>query len=991
MRTRKVGFALLFLLVAGATSAFAQTRVVTGRVTNATTNAPVVSAQITVGGTTITTVTDADGSFTVGVPVGTVQLIVRRIGFKRNTASVSASAGTVQITLEPDVLRLDEVVVTGQATGMERRNLPNAVSTVSGEDMAKVPAATIERFLQGRVAGANIQSNSGAPGGGIAVELRGVTSFIGRSPLYVLDGVIVSDDAIPSNVNEVTNAAGGSNPSLTQDNQVNRIVDINPADIETIEILKGASASAIYGSKASNGVVIITTRRGRPGAPQINVSQRFGFSDLAKNLTREFETAADVDAAFGAGTAAAFNFDPERNVEEALAGRNALSYESSVSVSGGDASTRYFVSGLWKDDEGIMPNTGFEKQSLRLNLDQTVSDRFRFQVSSNMVHTLGQRGVSNNDNTGTSPWFVLASTPRFVDLSQQADGSYPLNPFERSNPIQTMELMRNDEDVWRFIGSARVEADLVQSDRTTLQIIAVGGVDRFSQDNELLFPPDLQFEGDDGLPGTSLLSSTASENINVSGNVVLQTSTVDGNVISTTSAGVQYETRDLNTARITTRNILAGQANINQGSNIAVNEARNRVEDFGLYLQEEVLLNDRLMLTAGIRADQSSANTESDKLFFYPKGAASYRIPMNSGLLEEVKLRAAYGESGNQPLFGQQFSPLEGRVNIESILGLQVPAGINNQIVATDIEPERQREFEAGVDATFAAGRANLEATFFHKRVSDLLLSRQLSPSTGFTQEIFNGGKMRINGFEVALGLVPVQTNDVTWVLRSTFATNTSEITELPVPGFFPQNSGFGPDLGQFRIEEGQSATSIWGNIPDGAGGANLGKIGDSNPDFRAGLTSDITFGDFNVFGLLDWQKGGEAVNLTRLLFDAGNNSADCTNDPETDPCLGSATNPGRLRSFGTNTAVYLESTTFLKLRELTVSWALPQSFVSGVWGALDNARLSLSGRDLITVTDYSGFDPEVSNFGNQAIGRNIDVAPFPRSRSFWFGLDVGF
>jgi TonB-dependent SusC/RagA subfamily outer membrane receptor len=323
MRTRKVGFALLFLLVAGATSAFAQTRVVTGRVTNATTNAPVVSAQITVGGTTITTVTDADGSFTVGVPVGTVQLIVRRIGFKRNTASVSASAGTVQITLEPDVLRLDEVVVTGQATGMERRNLPNAVSTVSGEDMAKVPAATIERFLQGRVAGANIQSNSGAPGGGIAVELRGVTSFIGRSPLYVLDGVIVSDDAIPSNVNEVTNAAGGSNPSLTQDNQVNRIVDINPADIETIEILKGASASAIYGSKASNGVVIITTRRGRPGAPQINVSQRFGFSDLAKNLTREFETAADVDAAFGAGTAAAFNFDPERNVEEALAGRNA--------------------------------------------------------------------------------------------------------------------------------------------------------------------------------------------------------------------------------------------------------------------------------------------------------------------------------------------------------------------------------------------------------------------------------------------------------------------------------------------------------------------------------------------------------------------------------------------------------------------------------------------------------------------------------------------
>ncbi len=991
MRTRRVGFAVLFLLAVGVTSASAQVRVVTGRVINAVSGDPIVSAQVSVVGTTISTVTAEDGSFTIPVPAGTVQLIVRRIGYRRSEVTVSAVTNNVQVSLEADALRLDEVVISGQATGIDRRNLPNAISTVSGEELRRVPAETIERFLQGRVAGANIQSNSGAPGGGLAVELRGVTSFIGRSPLYVIDGVVVSDQAIPSNINEVTDASGGSNPSLTQDNQVNRIVDINPADIESIEILKGASASAIYGSRASSGVVIITTRRGSPGRPQVNVSQRFGFFDLSNTLSRQYETAADVDATFGAGTAASFNFDPNFNLEQKLADRNALSFESSVSISGGDEDTRYFVSGLWKDDEGIVNNTGFEKQSIRMNLDQVLSDKFRLQVSTNIVHSLGERGISNNDNSGASPWFTLASTPRFADLTRQADGTYPVNPFERSNPAQTLDLLTNEEDVWRFIGSARAEWDVVQKTNTTLQFIGIAGVDRFSQKNELLFPPSLQFEDDDGLPGTSLLSNSDNENLNLSGNVVLQKSSSDGNLVSTTSAGVQYDTRDLNTARITTRNLLAGQANINQGSNVAVQELRQRVEDLGFYLQEEVLINDRLTLTAGVRADQSSANTDDSKLFYYPKAAAAYRFPVSSGLLDEFKIRAAYGESGNQPLFGQKFSPLEGRVNIQSILGLQLPAGVANQIVVTEIKPERQREFEVGFDATFSGGRANLEATAFFRKVTDLLLPRQLAPSSGFTQEIFNGGSMRVNGFEAALGLVPFQTVDFSWIFRSTFTLTRSNITDLPVPNFFPQNAGFGPDLGQFRIEQGQSATSIWGNIPDGAGGANLGKIDDSNPDFRVGFTNDVTFGAFNVFTLLDWQQGGAAVNLTGLLFDAGLNSEDCQVDLDQDPCLGSATNPGRLRTFGTNTAVYIESTTFLKMRELTVSWNLPQSFVRSVWGQLDNARLSLSARNVFTITDYTGFDPEVSNFGNQAIGRNIDVAPFPPSRSFWFGLDLGF
>ena len=223
--------------------------------------------------------------------------------------------------------------------------------------MRQVSSQSIEHALQGKVLGAYIQTNSGAPGGGAQVRMRGITSINATaSPLWVIDGIIVSDVAIPSNQNVVSGASSGNNPALTQDGQVNRITDLNPDDIESIEVLKGASASAIYGSKASNGVIIVTTRRGTAGAPRFNIRQRFGFFDLSNKLGfRTFADAAELDAAQTAGTAAATGFQPgvTFDLEQELGGRNALSYQTALDVSGGSDDTRYFVSGLWQDDEGI--------------------------------------------------------------------------------------------------------------------------------------------------------------------------------------------------------------------------------------------------------------------------------------------------------------------------------------------------------------------------------------------------------------------------------------------------------------------------------------------------------------------------------------------------------------------------------------------------------------------------------------------------------------
>ncbi|MEE9207013.1 MAG: TonB-dependent receptor plug domain-containing protein, partial [Gemmatimonadota bacterium] len=259
---RKLVLTVALILAFAVPDAVAQQRAVTGTVTDASTGAPVASPHVTVEGTGIGTVGNSDGHFVLGgVPDDRdVTLVVDRIGYKETRALLPVGERSVEIQMEADLLRLEDLLVTGLTTSVRRRNLANAVASVSGEELNGAPAPTLENALQGKVAGAVITRNSGAPGGGTQVQLRGVSSInVTAEPLYVVDGVLVSNVAIASNQNALTASTGGSNPSLTQDGQVNRIADINPEDIESIDILKGASASAIYGSKASNGVVIITT------------------------------------------------------------------------------------------------------------------------------------------------------------------------------------------------------------------------------------------------------------------------------------------------------------------------------------------------------------------------------------------------------------------------------------------------------------------------------------------------------------------------------------------------------------------------------------------------------------------------------------------------------------------------------------------------------------------------------------------------------------
>jgi outer membrane receptor protein involved in Fe transport len=288
-----------------------------------------------------------------------------------------------------------------------------------------------------------------------------------------------------------------------------------------------------------------------------------------------------------------------------------------------------------------------------------------------------------------------------------------------------------------------------------------------------------------------------------------------------------------------------------------------------------------------------------------------------------------------------------------------------------NIKPERQKEYETGIDATFGNGRADLSLTFYQRDISDLILVQTIAPSIGQQFRAFSSAStMRNRGVEVAVGIQPIRTRDASWLFRPTFSLNRSKITHLSVPTF--QTGGFGTSLGTFQIEEGKSATQIAGRE---------GVVGDAYPDFQMSFTNDIEFHAFTLGFLFDWKHGGDIINLTEFLYDAGQNSKDFVTAGAT-----------RQEHFADSTGVYVQDGSYLKLREVTLGYTLPTRITSSLFGAnIRYARLSLSGRNLLRFTDYRGLDPEVSNFGNQAIVRNVDVAPFPPSRSFFLSVDLGF
>lgn len=982
MGTRVLWRAGLGLMLAMApTILTAQDRRISGRITKAGTETPIPDAEVSVVGALRYDAarTGQDGRYTITAPAGEVRLQARAIGYTRQEAVVPASQSTVDFGLQTDIFRLSEVVVTGQATTIERRSATTAIAYVSGEDIAKVSSPTLLNALTGKITGVNLQSNSGAPGGGIQMQIRGNSTILGGfDPLYVVDGVIYSNASIPSGRGFVNNAAS----TTLEADAVNRIADLNPADIASIEVLKGAAASSIYGSKASNGVVVITTIRGQQGRTRVNVAQRFGvFSPLKLLETRRWTLDSAV-ARYGQNAAPFFADNPNPYFDQygQVYSNRDLSYETVADVSGGTASTRYYLSGSWKHDEGIELNTYADRQTLRVNVDQVITPKVDVRISSVYTRNENARGWNNNCNNYGCHGYAISYIPSFVNFEKRNDdGTFPTPTVGvQSNPLQLVELGVNDEETNRFTGGLTLGWNAWTSGAHALRVVAAGGVDAFSQSNNVWSPNDLFFERTTALPGESVESGGRSRffNWNLNG---IHTYTASG-WSANTSFGIQYEDRRLNTFLIRTQNLLPGQRNVNQGTNITATEALTEERTLALYAQEEIrLMQDRLLLQAGVRAERSSVNGDVDKYYVFPKVAGSYRFMDLLGSGSEVKIRAAYGETGNQPLFGQKFTNL-GTPQLGGSQGVTV--GTVSGFAG--VEPERLKEIEGGIDGNAMNGRLTWELTGFTRSTTNLLLQRTPAPSSGFTTQIFNGGEIKNQGIEIGLGYTPIQAARTSWVARGTFTRYTSEVVDMAgLPAFFPTASGFG-NLGRTRIEVGKPITQIVGFDFDEAGNraAALSQLGNSAPDFRVGLVNDLNYRSLNLSVVLDWQQGGDVINLTQYLQDDG----------RTSPDWGTEAWAARYQGYLKGAIVtYIEDASFLKLREVSLGVDIPASVVGAMNLGIETMRVSLTGRNLWMTTKYSGLDPEVANFGAAAIRNNLDIGPYPPTRSIFFNIAMGF
>ena len=988
----------LFLLVLLIFPLAMVAQTVTGKITKEGSSETVPFVNVIEKGTTNGAVSDIDGNYTIDLRSTPTTLIFSSLGFE--TQEIAATgAGTINVAFAESAAALEEVVVTGLATSIKRTNSANAVASISSEELVgTTPPPTLDGALYGKFAGAVVSQNSGAPGGGLSVKLRGATSISGNTqPLYIVDGVYVDNSSIAAGLNAVSGAAAGGSAS-NQDNPTNRIADINPDDIANIEILKGAAAAAIYGSRAAAGVVIITTKRGKAGETNYKFSQSVGFTKVINLLGQREYTSERVRALFGDGangdTQVALFQQAQANgtlvdYEEELFGENGFISNTNFSVSGGGEKTRFFANVSHNNEEGIVQNTGYEKTSLRLNLDHKANDWIKLGLSSNYIYSESDRGFFNNDNTGTTIGVALTGTFPWHNLFPNEDGVYPDYPLGASNVLQTRDLVTNSETTNRIILGANANLDLYKNDNSSLELILRGGLDFYGLDTRAIFPKELQFQKPEngGVNGVSVQGANTSKNYNLSGFLVHNYRT-DNDLNFRTQAGLTREYFFRNSFLLTAQGLVASETNIDQSQNSGITQFRRKQEDSGFFVQEEVNWQDKLIGTIGVRGDKSSNNGDANKLNYYPKASLAANLHEfdfwnEDSFMNQLKLRTAYGEAGNFAPFGALFTSYSAFTS-EGLLGISL-RGVRGD---ANILPERQKEFEVGTDIGFLDNRITFSGTYYVKTVDDLILQAALPPSSGFTTQFVNAGALQNKGIELSVNANVVSTEDFTWDTGVNYFKNTSEITRLDVDPF---NIGaFGATLGTFRIEEGQSATQIVGIGPN-PGANGLQQFGDAEPDFQMAFNNRLKYKDLELTFLWQWKKGGDNINLTALLTDLNGTSHDY-DDVDLDPQATLGNGPYRISQLGVSADPFVEDASYLRLRELGLYYNLPSKYLEGVLGgSIDNVKLGFSGSNLINIFDYNSYDPEVSNFGANGIFSGVEVTPFPSSKRFLFHVAVNF
>jgi TonB-dependent SusC/RagA subfamily outer membrane receptor len=962
---------LLALFVANATTASAQQTSyrIQGTVVAATTRQPIVSAAVRVAGTQLVTLTNQTGRFDLAARLtpGEYQLEIAMLGYATATRPLTLAGTPVvdvgEIELSVSAIQLEGIVVTGTGVATARRAIGNTVSVVAGDAVANARSTTVDAALHGKIPGAQITTNSGTPGSGASVRLRGTSSIVaGAEPLYIVDGVIIDNSS-----DQQVNFGYRTNPS-------NRLADINPNDIERIEVLKGAAAAALYGSRANNGVIQIFTKRGTAGATRITMSTRATLGQLRKELPFALTPVNEA----GRDTA---RFD-----HQDLIFHDAWGNETTLSVSGGADQTRFFISGAYSKDNGIMIGSANERVSARLNLDQTVGSWLTLTGGANYVRNQSDLLINGENGTG-GVLTAIVFTRTDINLAEKdpVTGQYRIRQTTFPNPLEVIDNWKAPQVINRFIGSFQARA----TPRNAPGIEYRLGYDTYNMETDLFIPR--------GTPVQLTGSSTAVTRTQflVNNDLVANYTFSGGSRLDfTTSAGMNHTYSREQTVSATATDLVPGSELV-RGAVQTSNQNRFETATLGFFAQQQAALDQKLFLTGALRWDASSTFGADERWQLYPKLSGSYLLSENDwfsnsgigGMMDELRLRFALGYAGNQPPVGSAYSRFPRYTQITNInrLGLVHLSNPGNP----NLKPERQREIEAGFDASLFDNRLGIAFTWYNQYVKDLLLTRTFPPSTGYASVLDNVGELSNKGIELQLTGRIIDRPDLGWTSTFNFSRNRNEVEKLAGPPFTD---------GYFnRVEEGH-ALGVWflrdfqrdesGNIVNDANGlpivAPAAIVGDPNPDFQASLQNEFRIGrSITANILLDGVFGNDVWNQTIRIMDLSRAG------PLYDRQLrGEITDAYRTR-YITATAAYLEDGGFVKIREVSLTWQLPASLYSGL--GMSALSLEFAGRNLYTFTDYKGYDPETNMFGTFTVARGTDFATYPIPRTFSLGARASF
>ena len=811
MRNLRWLLAMLVAVALAPVSLLAQEPVVvTGRVTNAS-GAPENAVSVRIDALSVGTSTVADGSYRLVVPASRVRagqqvtITASRVGLASSSRQITLNPGaqlTQNFQLGADVLQLEALVATGQGTTQERRAVASTINTVSSQAIENSNESNVVAALAGKAPNVQVTSSSGDPGTGAYITIRGAKTIAGNTqPLFVVDGVPIDNSS-----NNIESEEWGTQVQ-------NRAADINPNDIESVEILKGAAAAAIYGSRAANGVVLITTKSGRRGSTRVSFKTSYANDEMNRFVP--------LQTTFGRGRVAAsaptVNTDPNgiRSWGPAIpAGaprydhsdelfRTGHMWENNLTLSGGSDRTTYFLSLGNLNHQGVLRgNSEYDRASLRLKGDHNFSDRLR--IGGNFAYTRSEGDlIQQGSNTSGVMLGALRTPPDFNNCRSPAEGGFPgkcylnaagqhfsyRNPNPSTltslrgfdNPFWVLNEIRNTSNVGRFIGNVNLEYQAL----SWLNLSYVFGAD-YANDSRLTVLPKSSSDYPDGrMIRADLLNEQYDHSLLATANYTLGSS-VTGSV----TVGQNLNQQEFHQYQVNGFNLIYGTDQLDFTIDREPNEYRSRIRTDGYFVQGTADIADRLFLTGALRMDGSSTFGGENQRFVYPKLSAAYDFSTLGALdrfLDFGKLRVAYGVAGTQPPVFSNVTGFTTGTFADSWLtgGLNTIYNGFEGVVSSsllgneNVEPERTSEFEAGFDLAFLDSRVALGVTYYDSRTRDAIIGVSIPPSTGFEAFVENAAAFDNKGWEVTLDLNPVQRENFSWTLGFQWATNQGCVRDL--------------------------------------------------------------------------------------------------------------------------------------------------------------------------------------------------------------------